>query len=105
MHRRIPIGRVITFEGDARGSAELIEMSEGGLSFRCAMEIATGSRLQIRIEDAGEVLAVEGKIVYAHPRAGRVQYGLQFYELLPATLAAVKAFLKRHRFAKFRVPT
>ncbi len=103
MHRRVPIKVELVFEGDATGEGLLCEMSEGGMSFETADDIAEGAVLRFLLSDDQERFAVEGRIVYArHLDTGR-RYGVQFGSLPPSQSVTIRDFIRRHRFHHFRL--
>lgn len=103
MHRRIPLRVDLHLEGAACDGCRLAEMSEGGLSFTGRGDIALGAAVTAVVADEEATLRLPGKIVHASGREGEAVYGLQFDALAAATLTAVRALLKRHRFNAFRV--
>lgn len=103
MHRRIPLKVGLRLSGAAAGEGQILEMSEGGLSFAAAFVVPTGARLTAEVSDAEATLRLSGEIAHATARENDVVYGLRFEKLAAADAEAVRALLKRHRFSAFRV--
>jgi hypothetical protein len=104
MHRRVPIRTDVEFSAEEiKGMAVLLEMSEGGLSMAAKEEVPLGRGLALRIYTDVEPIDLHGRVVYARLESKGFHYGVQFEGVSPGAAIAVRDFLKRHRFARFRM--
>ncbi len=78
----------------ARGwsAANTLNLSAGGMRFRCeeSMEVGVLLELQITLPSEGEPLVVRGRIIWCHmPASGVTEAGVEFLELSPDQQAQI----------------
>ncbi|MGE4579518.1 MAG: PilZ domain-containing protein [Desulfuromonadales bacterium] len=85
-----------------REETSLSSLSDRGLRFLCGRELVPEEEVEAEMELEGEVLRLQGTVIYAQSRANGWETGAVFQHITPAERLRVRNFIVRTLLARVR---